>query len=257
MNDPWDAQAYDKISSNVQLRWGQALLEKRKWLVNEIVMDAGAGSGNLTRVLADKVPKGQVYAVDADPAMVEQAKANLSGYKNVQVIHSGMDTVVLPMPINVVFSNAALHWVPDLERTFSHFWKILKPGGELLIECGGHGNLERQVSIIFNLMQSDQFREYFVDWKQPWHFPKEDEAETLLKKTGFIDIKVSLSKRTTIFSDRQSFAIFAKTVIMNPFLGYLPADKKEYFLDAFLSKIQESGWGWSLDNMRLFIFARK
>src|SRR3712207_5078982 len=65
-NHYWDARAYDKVSSNVQLEWGRKLLEKRKWIGNEIVMDAGSGSGNLTKILADKVPNGQVYAVDAD-----------------------------------------------------------------------------------------------------------------------------------------------------------------------------------------------
>jgi trans-aconitate 2-methyltransferase len=90
-NHSWDARSYDKVSSNVQLEWGRKLIEKRKWIRNEIVMDAGAGSGNLTKILADKVPQGQVYAVDADPNMVQQAKSNLSGYKNVQVIYSSME----------------------------------------------------------------------------------------------------------------------------------------------------------------------
>src|ERR671925_1656695 len=89
-NYSWDARTYDKVSSNVQLEWGRKLLEKRQWIGNEIVMDAGAGSGNLTKILADKVPQGQVYAVDADPNMVQQATSNLSDYKNVQIFCSSM-----------------------------------------------------------------------------------------------------------------------------------------------------------------------
>lgn len=77
-NHSWDAKTYDKVSSNVQLEWGRKLIEKRKWIGNEIVMDAGAGSGNLTKILADKVPQGLIYAVDDDPNMVEQAMSNLS-----------------------------------------------------------------------------------------------------------------------------------------------------------------------------------
>lgn len=77
----WDAHTYDKVSSNVQLEWSRKLLDKRKWVGNEIVMDAGSGSGNLTKILADKAPHRHVYAVDADPNMVQQAKSNLSDYK--------------------------------------------------------------------------------------------------------------------------------------------------------------------------------
>jgi trans-aconitate 2-methyltransferase len=257
-NHSWDAKTYDKVSSNAQLEWGRKLLDKRKWTGNEIVMDAGAGSGNLTKILADRVPYGQIFAVDADPNMVQHARSNLSGWRNVQVIHSSMDKVNLPIELDVIFSNAALHWILNQEDLFSHFWQLLKSNGELLIEYGGHGNIERALTVIFKIMQSDQFKEHFVNWKQSWYFPKPDETERLLQKARFRDIQVSLSKRTISFSDGDGFAIFVKTVIMKPFLGYLPnAKKKEQFLDAFLKKIVQSGWALSLDYMRLGIFARK
>lgn len=268
-NHSWDARTYDKVSSNVQLEWGRNLLAKRRWNGNEIVMDAGAGSGNLTRILADMVPNGQVYAVDADANMIQQAKSNLSGYKNVQVIHSSMDKVNLPTDtIDVIFSNAALHWILNHEAVFSHFWQLLKPtnggstgdSGELLIECGGgDDNLAGTLPIIFKIMQYDQFKEYFANWKQPWYFANPDETKRLLQKAGFKNIQVNLSNRTTSFSDLHSFAIFVKTVIMKPFLGYISdSNKKDEFLDAFLNEYKRSDHqAWSLDFTLLSIFARK
>jgi trans-aconitate 2-methyltransferase len=254
----WDARTYDKISSNVQLEWGRELLEKRRWIGNEIVMDAGAGSGNLTKILWNKVPAGKVYAVDADANMIQQAKSNLSGCTNVQIIHSSMDKVNLPSEVDVIFSNSALHWIVDQEGLFSHFWQLLKPNGELLVEYGGHGNVERPLSVIFTIMQSDQFIKDFVNWKQSWYFPKPDEIERLLQKAKFRNIQVNVSKRTTIFPDRQSFAMFIRTVIMKPFIGYIPGSrKKEQFLNAFLNEFEDSGWAWSVDFMRLNISAAK
>lgn len=72
-------------------------------------MDAGAGSGNLTKILANKLPHGKVYAIDADHDMIQQAKSSLSSYKNVQVIQSSMDKVNLPTEVDVIFSNSALY----------------------------------------------------------------------------------------------------------------------------------------------------
>ncbi len=257
-NHSWDAQTYDKVSSNVQVEWGRKLLEKRRWIGNEIVMDAGAGSGNLTKVLADEVPQGHVYAVDADSNMVQQAKPNLASCRNAQVIHSSMDKVSLPTELDVIFSNAALHWVLDQEGVFLHFWQLLKPNGELLIDYGGHGNLERPLSVIFEIMQSEQFKEHFANWKQSWYFPKPDETERLLQKVGFKEIQVDLSSQITSFSDRQSFATFVRTVVMKPFLGYLPdTNRKERFVEAFLNDFEGHGWPWSLEFMRLTISARK
>lgn len=254
----WDAKTYDKVSANVQLEWGRKLLERRAWAGNEIVMDAGAGSGNLTRVLADKVPNGHVYAVDADSNMVRQAEANLSDYGNVEVIHSGMQEVRLPAAVDVIFSNAALHWVLDQEGLFSHFWQLLKPSGELLVEFGGHGNLEGIIPSIFKVMESDRFKEHFAGWKQSWYFPKADETEKILQNAGFRDISVGMSRHTTTYPDRDSFADFVRTVVMKPFFGYLPDDaKRKGFLDALLSEIEQRGLGWSLDYVRIGISARK
>ncbi len=266
-NHSWDARTYDKVSINVQLEWGRNLIENRRWVGNEIVLDAGAGSGNLTRILADKVPDGQVYAVDADANMVEYAKSNLPGYKNVQVIHSSMDKVNLPTKVDVIFSNAALHWVLNHDDVFSHFRRLLKSsngrsgGGELLIECaGGNDNLAGTLPVIFRIMQYDQFKEYFVNWKQSWQYPKPDEAERLLQEAGFKNIKVKLSKRTTYFSDPQCFAIFVRTVIMKPFLGYISdSKKKDEFVEVFLNEHEERSdhQAGSLDFTLLNIFARK
>jgi hypothetical protein len=139
-----------------------------------------------------------------------------------------------------------------------HFWQLLKPNGELLIDYGGHDNLERPISVIFRIMQSEQFKEHFANWKQSWYFPKPDETEKLLQKVGFKEIQVDLSSQIISFSDRHSFATFVRTVIMKPFLGYLPdANRKEQFMDAFLNAFEGHGWPLSLEFMRLTICARK
>jgi trans-aconitate methyltransferase len=158
----------------------------------------------------------------------------------------------------VIFSNAALHWILDQESVFSHFWQLLKPNGELLIEYGAHGNVERPLSVIFKIMQYVQFKEYFVNWKPTWYFPMPEETERLLRKARFRDIQVNLSKKFTFFPDRESFAIFVKSAIMNPFLGYIRDSKKrDEFLNAFLSDLEYLGQPRLLDFMLLSIFARK
>jgi trans-aconitate 2-methyltransferase len=257
MKTYWDARAYDNVSRNVQLQWGLKLLEKRNWAGNEVVLDAGAGSGNLTRFLAERVPEGRVYAVDADPNMIHQARANLSDHSNAQIIHSSMDSVDLPTKVDVIFSNAALHWIPDLEKVFVHFWQLLRPGGELLLECGGEGNVQRALSHIQRIMHRDEFKGYFTTWKRPWHFPSPEEVRKLLMHIGFREIQASLSNYPTRFADRQSFAAFVSTSIMKPFLECLPEPKKKRFLDTFLDEVMYLGYDWSIDFVRLRILARR
>jgi trans-aconitate 2-methyltransferase len=71
----WDAKTYDRIS-DAQESWGHEIIEYRKWKGKEIVLDAGCGSGRLTKILSMKVPQGKVIAVDSDLSMIRVAKEN-------------------------------------------------------------------------------------------------------------------------------------------------------------------------------------
>ena len=92
----WDARTYDQVSRLVQYRWGQQVLKWRKWRGDEIVIDAGCGSGLLTKQLAKKVPRGKVYAVDIDSNMIKQAKNNLQFFDNVEIIQSSFTDIRIP-----------------------------------------------------------------------------------------------------------------------------------------------------------------
>jgi ubiquinone/menaquinone biosynthesis C-methylase UbiE len=169
----WDALTYDQVSRLVQYRWGQQVIKWRKWRGNEIVMDAGCGPGLLTKQLAKQVPRGKVYAVDVDSNMIKQARNNLKSFDNVEIIQSSFTDVKVPRKMDVIFSNSALHWVMDHRKAFESFWEMLKSmndndisdinvrmeqqqasicntGGssQLLIQCGGHGNLQEIIAIL-------------------------------------------------------------------------------------------------------------
>lgn len=276
MNDSrccWDAQTYDEVSRVIQYQWGQQVLKWRKWNGNEIIMDAGCGSGLLTKLLAKKVPRGKVYAVDIDVNMIRQAKMNLEDLQNVEIILADFTKVKLDRELDVIFSNAALHWVHDHTQVFQHFWKILKCNSlentELLIQCGGHGNLRRTLTVLREIIESNEFREYFANMDKPWYFAKPADTSNLLKRIGFINTKintkVNLHNDRINLANRKLYSRFVKTVIMKPFLERLTEEKiKNRYLDLFLNKVESdssnsnaSQTTWSLDYVRLNIIAEK
>ena len=83
MESGWDATTYDRIS-DIQKSWGHEVVERRKWKENEIVLDAGCGSGRITKVISMRVQKGKVFAVDSDLSMITIAKENLEEISNIQ-----------------------------------------------------------------------------------------------------------------------------------------------------------------------------
>ena len=90
-------------------------------------MDAGCGSGLLTKQLAEKVPRGKVYAVDIDSNMIKQARNNLKLFDNVEIVQSSFTDIRLPSKLDVIFSNSAFHWVQYYREAFQIFWEMLKP----------------------------------------------------------------------------------------------------------------------------------
>jgi trans-aconitate 2-methyltransferase len=283
----WDARTYDQVSRLVQYRWGKQVLEWRKWIGNEIVMDAGCGSGLLTKQLAKKVPQGKVYAIDIDSNMIKQAKNNLQLFDNVEIMQSSFADIKLPRKMDVIFSNSALHWIQDHRKAFQNFWKMLKPmnsdngadmsigsninntsiSGQLLIQCGGYGNLQQIITMLERITHLDQFREYFADWKQPWYFAKPEDTNKMLQETGYVNTTVYSNSDCVILPNRQIYSKFVKTVVMKPYLDYLSQhndeiDKlKTLFLEVFLDEVEKrsnkSNTNWFLDFVRLNIIAHR
>ena len=291
-NGSWDARTYDQVSRLVQYRWGQQVLEWRKWRGDEIVMDAGCGSGLLTRRLAKRVPRGKVYAVDIDSNMIKRAKNNLQFFDNVEIIQSSFTDIRIPRKLDVVFSNSALHWIQDHKKVFQKFWEMLNPinvssenndisissndnnnsesNGQLLIQCGGDGNLQRIISMLERITHLDQFKEYFTDWKQPWYFAKPDDTYKLLQETGYVNARVFSSSDQVILPNRRVYSKFVKTVVLKSYLEHLSRDNdhpdidklKKLFLDVFLGEVEKCGnnnssASWFLDFVRLNIIAQR
>jgi trans-aconitate methyltransferase len=291
-NSSWDARTYDQVSRLVQYRWGQQVLEWRKWRGDEIVLDAGCGSGLLTRQLAKRVPRGKVYAVDIDSNMIKQAKNNLQFLDNVEIILSSFTDIRIPRKLDVIFSNSAFHWIQDHRKAFQKFREMLKPmnhsnkiaeisvgnnsnnnsgsNGQLLIQCGGYGNLQQIITMLEQITHLDRFKEHFTDWKQPWYFPKLDDTYKLLQQTGYVNTRVFSSSDHVILPNRRVYSKFVKTVVIKSYLDHLSRDNddagidrlKTLFLDVFLDEVEKCGnnnssASWFLDFVRLNIIAHR
>ena len=268
------------------------MLKWRKWRGDEIVIDAGCGSGLLTKQLAKKVPRGKVYAVDIDSNMIKQAKNNLQFFDNVEIIQSNFTDIRIPRKVDVIFSNSAVHWIQDHRKAFQEFWMLLKPmndsnkitdisvssnnnsntgsSGQLLIQCGGHGNLQKIITILERITHLDQFKERFTDWNQPWYFAKPDDTYKLLQEIGYVNTTVYSSSDHVILPNLRTYSKFVKTVVMKSYLDYLSPDNdgdtdelRTLFLEAFLEEVKKSSNNnksserWSLDFIRLNIIAHR
>lgn len=180
----WDAKNYHKVSS-IQETWAIELLCKRKWKGNEVIVDAGCGTGRVTQIISNILKEGRIYAIDLDHNMIENAKLNLKDKENIFFVKSDLSTVELPEQVYIIFSNAVIHWIKDHYSLFSNFLKLLMKSGEILIQCGGKGNLGIIQSILDLTRKSNAFKGYFQDWEDPWNFASAEKTYSMMEKVGF------------------------------------------------------------------------
>ena len=119
----WEAATYHRVS-DVQLGWALAQLERLPLRGDEVVLDAGCGTGRVTALLLERVPRGRVYGVDVSASMVEHARAALAD--RATVLQQDLAALELPEPVDAVFSNATFHWIADHEALFAALHRAMK-----------------------------------------------------------------------------------------------------------------------------------
>jgi trans-aconitate 2-methyltransferase len=244
----WDASTYDRVS-DIQLGWAREQLARLVLADDEVVLDAGCGSGRVTAELADRVPRGRVYAVDVAPSMVGHAREALGD--RATVLCQNLVQLELPEPVDAAFSNATFHWIADHDRLFSRLHTTLKPGGQLVAQCGGRGNIDGFRVLADSIAATEPFAPYFEGWTKPWNYAGAEETEARLQRAGFEDVACWLEPRNVTPTDPRSFV---QTVCLVRHLDPLPDELRGPFVDRVLA---EAGEPFVLEYVRLNMTARR
>lgn len=179
----WNAARYQKQHSYVW-QHGAGLLEMLNPQPEESVLDLGCGTGQLAQQITEK--GASVIGLDRDPAMITQAQTN---YPQIDFRVADAADFQLSSPVDAVFSNAALHWVTQAEAAANCIASSLKPGGRLVAELGGRGNVKTILTALAQVSGREMIH--------PWYFPGLCEYVTLLEKVGFEVVYAHLFERPT------------------------------------------------------------
>jgi trans-aconitate 2-methyltransferase len=244
----WDAQVYDRVS-DIQVGWSHEVVERLALVGDETLLDAGCGSGRVTENLLARLPNGRVIAVDASEAMVEKARERLGPDADVRV--ADLAELELGEQVDAIFSNAVFHWIPDHDRLFARLHEALEPGGRLVAQCGGKGNVASLVRVLIDVVAQDRFAHHFGDFKGMWNFATAEETEERLRAAGFEDVNCWLQEK--LVQPEEPLA-FLRTVTLGPHLSQLPEELRDPFAEAVLEQMGEP---LMLDYVRLNIEARR
>jgi len=254
----WNAASYHKVSGP-QTSWGQKVLARLSLRGDERAVDAGCGSGRLTGELLDRLPRGELVAVDRSWNMLQTARANLRPIHGSRIRFA---QVSLPdMPFNawadLIFSTATFHWVSDHPALFANLFAALRPGGRVHAQCGGGPNLARAHALARVVMAEVRFAPYFHDWPGPWEFASDTVTHDRLTAAGFTEVSTSLEPAPTTLASESDYREFVTTVIYHPHLARLPVELQPAFIDEVTSLSADEPEPFTLDYWRLNMQARR
>jgi trans-aconitate 2-methyltransferase len=147
-------------------------------------------------------------------------------------------------PVDAVLSTATFHWVTDHELLFANLAAILRPGGQLVAQCGGQGNIATVIAAV---------RSLGAERAGAWLYPSPEETADRLARASFTVVSVWSHPEPTPFEVGTPLVDFLETVCLREHLATLPPEQRRHFTEQVAAAMPEP----VIDYVRLNIVARR
>ena len=238
----WDPDRYARNARFVA-ELGAPAVDLLAPLPGERILDIGCGDGALTEKLA--AMGVDVVGIDSS---AEQIVAARGRGLNARVM-DGQSLDLGGETFDAVFSNAALHWMPDIDAVIAGVRRVLRPGGRFVAEMGGAGNVGAIRAALHAALAA---RGIDAAGRNPWVFPTPEDYRARLEAHGFAVRAIDLIPRPTPLPGEMVDWLETFT---EDFLAAVPEDGRAALLaeiSAALAPTQRDADGkWTADYVRL------
>lgn len=230
----WDGSSYDRISGPME-QLGREVVDRLPLRGDELVLDAGCGSGRVTAALLARLPRGRVIGVDGSEAMLHAARARLGDDPRVQLMRCDLTELDLGgLRCDALLSTATFHWVPDHPTMLARLRAVLREGGHMAAQCGGHGNIEAVHAAAEDVAGEQPFAPHLVGWTGPWNFRRADDMRRDILAAGFRHADCRLIHRPVVPDDPIEWF---RTILLGSHIAQLPDDLRDPFVRAVVARL--------------------
>jgi trans-aconitate 2-methyltransferase len=223
-------------------RWGEAVLARLDLAGDERVLDAGCGTGQVTALLRERLPRGQVIALDGSAAMLGAAERRLGTERTTYLLADLTQPICLDEPVDAILSTATFHWIEDHDAMFRNLAAALKPRGRLVAQCGGSGNVASIEAAIADVTGQPR--------ASSTHFASPDEMRASLEAAGFIGIDLRLQDEPTPLPD-QDLEPYLEAICLGDIVEPMEEQERAAFVHEIARRLPRS----EIDYVRLNIDA--
>lgn len=248
-NDRWDSALYDDRHSFV---WQKSadLIDVLNPQPGERVLDLGCGTGHLTAQIAAR--GAEVTGLDASASMIALARQN---YPKLKFVLGDARQFRCETPFDAVFSNAALHWIPEADEVAESIAKALRGGGRLVLEMGARGNVGRIQKALEMTLGGRS-----VPYVNPWYFPDAAEYSAVLERHGLrVRMTQEFDRRVKLEHPDKGLREWLE-MFAGKWLEPVPAAEMHAVLEELEHRLRPELWdgdAWWADYRRLRVVAVK
>jgi trans-aconitate 2-methyltransferase len=151
----------------------------------------------------------------------------------------------LEAPVDAILSTATFHWIADHDRLFERMHAVLKPGGRLVAQCGGEGNVATVQAAIDRVAEPA-----LTGWGGPWNFASPAATAARLERLGFTEVR---TWPQVVRVEPDDPPEYLTTVILGSHLERVPAERRDAFVAAVLAEMPEP----AIEYVRLNLSGRR
>ncbi len=232
--DTWNPDQYERFKAERAQPWFDllALVDERP---DMRVVDLGCGTGELTRELHRQLRARSTVGVDNSAAMLEASHAFLE--TGLEFVQADIATFTPDAPVDLVFSNAALQWLPDHPALFARLTRCLAKGGQLAVQMPANFD---HVShrLADEIAGREPYRTALAGWtgRGVPVAPPEDYA-VLLHALGFARQRVDLRVYAHLLASTADVVEWVKGTLLTPFAQRLGPDLYARFVGDYRDEL--------------------
>ncbi len=248
----WNSDLYDNKHDFVS-QYGHDLIQILNPAKNERILDLGCGTGQLASEISELA--GEVVGMDYSTDMIQTAREN---YPHIDFRVMDAADFSFPEPFDAIFSNAALHWVKDYNGAARSMYDNLKPGGRLVLEMGGQGNVATIAHTLQQVMAEHGYTPQSTYF--PWYFPTIGEYASVLEAAGFRVIYAHHYDRPTELKDSDAGIIDWLEMFAEGFFADVSLNARIDFMHEVQEQVRPTLFRdgkWYADYKRLRVVAAK
>ena len=237
MKYDFDGEKYKQASSQ-QKAWGRKLIAELDLRGDEHILDLGCGDGALTAELAELVPDGSVLGIDSSVSMIETARRDHDG-ANLRFELCDINAIDFESEFDVIFSNAALHWVKNHRRLLANVYKSLKDRGTARFQFAGDGNCSNLIAVLQETISQKDYAGYFENFEWPWYMPVVEQYRKLLDEAAFVEKRLWHQDANKHFGSAEEMVRWIDQPGLVPFLRHVDEKDRQHFRDAVVERMIE------------------